>query len=94
MSFINYPRGVLTSEPEVLQMVGNSLLNRFIRADLNPTGKEDGALPAELQVPVELLSVHAATGLFQPRRQRRLCQLPGTELRGWGSIPSLSSSCR
>lgn len=83
----------LTSEPEVLQMVGNSLFNRFIRADLNSTGKQNGALPSMQQMPVELLGLHNAMKLFQFRRQRGACKLPDTELRGWWSIRSLFFFC-
>lgn len=82
---INYPGDVqpLTSESEIFQMVGNSLLNRFIRADLNSTGKQNGPLPPQQQTPADLFSVHNTIGLFQLRRQRRVCQLPATELRAW-----------
>lgn len=83
----------LTSEPEVFQMVGNSLFNRFIRADLNSTGKQNGALPSAQQMPVDLFSLHNAMKLSQFRRQRGACKLPDTELRGWWSIFSLFFFC-
>lgn len=83
----------LTSELEVFQMVGNSLFNRFIRADLNSTGKQNGALPSAQQMPIDLLSLHNAMEISQFRRQRGACKLPDTELRGWWSIFSLLFFC-
>lgn len=74
-------------------MVGNSLFNRFIRADLNSTGKQNGALPSAQQMPVDLFSLHNAMKLSQFRRQRGACKLPDTEMRGWWSIFSLFFFC-